>query len=111
MADSANITRRNTFKAALVLAVATPATVGIVSMAIPDMFREWLVLRDRDYANMASEQAAADYEQYAALQALIIAAEPETTRDVAIQAFVDSDGLKSEFSEAFLQRMQRIAFS
>ncbi|MBO9168425.1 hypothetical protein [Rhizobium sp. L245/93] len=85
-------------------AIARPAPARI-----PDLYLEWLAIRDRDNSNTGDEEDAAFHMRYMALQARIIAAEPATPRDVAIQFLVDTDDGESDFSEAFQNRIRQMA--
>lgn len=87
----------------------TNQAVATVSPTIPEMYEEWLAIRDRDLTGMTDEEADVGYRQYASLQARIITAEAQTPRDVAIMFIVDSDYMESDHSEEFEQRMRQLA--
>jgi len=87
----------------------TSQAVATASPTIPEMYEEWLVIRNRDLADMSDEEVDVGYQQYASLQALIIAAEPQTPRDVAIQFLVDTDDTDSHVSDEFESRVRELA--
>ncbi|MGZ9718751.1 hypothetical protein [Rhizobium miluonense] len=78
---------------------------------IPILYDEWLAVRNRDIAPQTEEEAEAGYEKYADLQSRIIAAEPQTPSDVAIQFLVDTDDADSSYSKIFLERIRQISQS
>lgn len=100
---------RRTFMRGAVIAASTPATIGALSLAIPDMYREWLTVKNRDVLNMSDEENDVQSERYIALQARILAAEPETPSDVALQFLVDTDGGDSYVSDVFVNRIRQLA--
>jgi len=71
------------------------------------LFTEWL-----DAANAAELEPEEDEKwgesRYVRLQTAILAAEPESPRDVAIQFFVDCDRFGSDFSEHFKALVTRL---
>ncbi|MBB5043466.1 hypothetical protein [Shinella fusca] len=87
----------------------TGQTVATASPTIPEMYEEWLAVRNHNVIGMAEEEADAVYQQYASLQARIIAAAPQMPRDVAIQFLVDTDDTDSDFSKEFERRVRLIA--
>jgi hypothetical protein len=87
----------------------TGQTVATVSPTIPEMYEEWLAVRNHSVIGMTEEEADAIYQQYASLQARIIAATPQMPRDVAIQFLVDTDDTDSDFSNEFERRVRQLA--
>lgn len=87
----------------------TGQAVATASPTIPEMYEEWLAVRNRDLVDMTEEEADAGYQQYASLQACIIAADPQTPRDVAIMFMVDTDFTDSSWSDMFEKRMRALA--
>lgn len=87
----------------------TSQAVSIASPTIPEMYEEWLAIRGRDLTGMTDEEADVGYRQYASLQARIIAAEPQTPRDVAIMFMVDTDFTDSSWSGMFENKMRAFA--
>lgn len=100
---------RRTFIRGAVIAASTPAAIGALTMAIPDMYREWLAIRDKPASDKDDDELDEGASRYQILQARIIEAEPQTPRDVAIQFLVDTDDAESDFSDIFERRIRQLA--
>ncbi|GLR49908.1 hypothetical protein KYK30_30090 [Shinella yambaruensis] len=87
---------------------ATGRTVATASPTIPEMYEEWLAVRNAPW-DRTDEEMDEGLSRYQILQARIIAAEPQTPRDVAIMFIVDSDYMESDHSEEFESRVREIA--
>lgn len=101
--------RRDILRGAIAFSVSAPATIGTLSMAIPDLYREWLIVRNRDSLSLSEEENEAQSERYISLQARILASEPQDARDVALMFLVDTDGMDSYPSDVFLDRVRQLA--
>jgi hypothetical protein len=88
--------------------VAAGQTVATASPTIPEMYEEWLAVRNAP-SDRTDEEMDEGLSRYQILQARIIAAEPQTPRDVAIMFIVDSDYMESDHSEEFESRVREIA--
>lgn len=82
---------------------------NIVSPSIPDMYAEWLAVRSRPRDGKTDEEMDVGFSRYQELQAAIIAAEPQTPRDVAIMFMVDTDFTDSIWSDDFEARIRALA--
>ena len=58
---------------------------------------------------MSEDDLDANFQSYLRLQSAIVAAEPRSARDVAIQFLVDSDSHESENSAGFVNAMRQLA--
>lgn len=86
----------------------TSQTVATTSPAISEMYEGWLAVRNAPL-DRTDEEMDEGLSRYQILQARIIAAEPQTPRDVAIMFIVDSDYMESDYSEEFESRAREIA--
>jgi len=102
---------RRTFMKAAAIAASTPATIGSISVAISDMYREWLAVRYRPSAGKTEAEMDEGFYRYQTLQRSIIEAEPQTPRDVAIQFIVDTDDGDNYHSDDFERRIRQLAAS
>jgi len=100
---------RRTFIKGAVISASPPAAIGAISMSIPDMYKEWLEVRNRDNSGMTDAEDEADFARYCDLQDRIVAADPQTPRDVAIQFLVDTDDMDGDVTEGFLRRLRQLA--
>lgn len=102
------ITRRSMLAGipAVGMAPIVPAVAEPMKTEVEALFAEWLAV-----ANRPQDPAEDDNwgeSRYVRLQACILAAEPTTPRDVAIQFFVDCDQFGSDFSEHFEALVKRL---
>ena len=86
----------------------TSQTVATALPTIPEMYEEWLAVRNAP-SDRTDEEMDEGLSRYQILQARIIAAEPQTPRDVAIMFIVDSDYMESDHSEEFESRVREMA--
>lgn len=86
----------------------SPSTGAVASPTIPEMYEEWFAVRNAP-SDRTDEEMDEGLSRYQILQARIIAAEPQTPRDVAIMFIVDSDYMESDHSEEFESRIREIA--
>lgn len=100
---------RRSFIRGAVIAASTPATIGALSMAITDMYREWLTIRHSPADLRTDDEMDVGLSRYETLQKAIIEAEPQSPRDVAIQFIVDTDDGLSYHSDIFEQRIRQLA--
>lgn len=83
-----------------------PAAAEPAPTEVEELFGKWLAV-----ANGPQDPAEDDNwgeSRYVRLQASILAAEPVTARDVAIQFFVDCDQFGSDFSDHFEALVKRL---
>lgn len=87
---------------------ATGQTVAAASPTIPEIYEEWLAVRNAS-SDWTDEEMEDGLSRYQTLKARIIAAEPQTPRDVAIMLIVDSDYMESSNSDEFEERIRQLA--
>jgi hypothetical protein len=86
----------------------TSQTVATALPTIPEMYEEWLAVRNAP-SDRTDEEMDEGLSRYQILQARIIAAEPQTPRDVAIMFIVDTDDGESHSSDIFEARVRDLA--
>ena len=86
-----------------------PLAAAAVAVSIPDLYRQWRACREGNWYGMKEGDLDANFVAYQRLQSAIVAAEPRTARDVAIQFLVDSDSHESENSAGFVNSMRQLA--
>ena len=77
--------------------------------SIPEMYAEWLAIRNRPSAERTDEDMDEGCSEYQRLQAQIIATSPFAPGDVAIMFLVDTDDGDSSVSEIFEARARELA--
>ena len=111
MNQTHTISRRNILHG-LPLAIAAgaiPLTAAAVAVSIPELYRQWRACREGHWCGMSDDDLDANYLDYQRLQSAIVAAQPLTARDVAIQFLVDTDEHESENSAGFVEAMRKLA--
>ena len=92
-----------------IAAGAIPLAAATLAVSIPDLHRRWRACRESNWCGRSEDDLDANYLAYQRLQSAIVAAEPLTARDVAIQFLVDSDSYESENSAGFVEAMRKLA--
>ncbi len=87
----------------------TSTTHNSGSQDIPSLYREMLAIENRYIEAQTDEEVDSSHAVYVDLQSRIIAAEPKTPRDVAIQFIADTHNGDSDVSQIFEKRAREIA--
>lgn len=86
-----------------------PAAGGAMPATIPQMYAEWLAIRNRPSAEKSDEEMDEGSSAYGRLQAQIIASQPVAPGDVAIMFLVDTDDGDNYHSDVFEARARELA--